>query len=167
MSLLPAILIDAAQSLVEMARAHNRLLATCESCTGGLVAAAITSVSGSSAVMERGFVTYANQAKQDMLGVPEDMLIAHGAVSEPVARAMAEGALAKVPGLYTAVSITGIAGPGGGSPEKPVGLVYFAVAARQQPTRIHREIYAGDRDDIRLAATLQALAMLRQAVEAG
>ena len=132
---------------------------TAESCTGGMVAAALTAVAGSSSVVERGFVTYSNEAKTEMLGVPPGMIDAHGAVSEPVARAMAEGALSRSR-AQVAIAITGIAGPGGGSAEKPVGLVHFARAAVGQPTRHHAEVFAGDRAAVRVAAAMTALGML-------
>lgn len=139
------------------------MIATAESCTGGMVAAALTDIPGSSSVVERGFVTYSNEAKAELLGVPAEMIATHGAVSEPVAQAMAEGAL-----TYSradlAVSITGIAGPGGGSVEKPEGLVHFACARRDSPTAHTRiEFGALGRDRVRHAAVLQALTMLRAA----
>ena len=113
---------EQARGLIELCKERGLMIGTAESCTGGLLSACITAVPGSSSVFERGFVTYANAAKMEMLGVDADLLAAHGAVSEPVARAMAEGVLARAP-VDLAVSITGVAGPGGGSAEKPVGLV--------------------------------------------
>ena len=148
----------AAQVLAACERA-GRKVATAESCTGGLVAAALTAIAGSSAVVERGFVTYSNAAKSEMLGVPAALIEHHGAVSEAVARAMAEGALTHSR-ADLAVAITGIAGPGGGSVEKPVGTVHFAVAVRGAPTRAHQDCFAGDRDAVRLAAALTALNLL-------
>jgi len=115
---------EQARKLLELCKARALMVGAAESCTGGLLAACLTAVPGSSAVFERGFVTYANEAKMEMLGVDADLLAAHGAVSEPVARAMAEGVLARAP-VDLAVSITGVAGPGGGSAEKPVGLVFI------------------------------------------
>jgi nicotinamide-nucleotide amidase len=154
-----------AQQIVATATARGLMLVTAESCTGGLVASALTAIPGSSAALDRGFVTYSNTAKQQMLGVPEAVLVAHGAVSEATARAMAAGAvnhsLASV-----SVAVTGVAGPGGGSPEKPVGLVHFAA---QGPTGlIHREERFGDigRDAVRLAAIRVALALLADRLEA-
>ncbi|MCQ8782605.1 CinA family protein [Aurantimonas sp. MSK8Z-1] len=139
----------------------NAKLATAESCTGGLVAALITEVPGSSAVLDRGFVTYSNRAKADLLGVRDSALSQHGAVSELVARQMAEGAL-RSSTADVAVAITGIAGPGGGSLEKPVGLVHFA-SATSAATR-HREMRFGDigRSEIREASVSVALEMLME-----
>ena len=140
------------------------MLATAESCTGGLVAGALTDIAGSSDVVERGFVTYSNDAKNQMLGVPMEMIEAHGAVSEPVARAMAEGAVANS-GADAAVSITGVAGPGGGTAEKPVGLVHFATAMAGQPTVADHRIFDGDRGQVREKSVHHALALLRARVE--
>lgn len=132
-------------------------IATAESCTGGLVAGALTAIAGSSAVVERGFVTYSNEAKSEMLGVPVILIQSVGAVSEEVARAMAEGALTHSL-ADVAVAVTGVAGPGGGSPEKPVGLVHFACARRGGAVR-HVERQFGDigREGIREASVIQAL----------
>jgi nicotinamide-nucleotide amidase len=139
---------------------HRKLtLTTAESCTGGMVAAALTAVAGSSAVYERGFVTYSNEAKTEILGVATSLLEKHGAVSEPVARAMAEGAIAHSRADIS-ISVTGIAGPGGGTTEKPVGLVHFATARRDGPTLSEKRIFAGDRDAIRLAAVAVALRLI-------
>jgi len=140
------------------------MIATAESCTGGMIAAALTAVAGSSAVFERGFVTYTNQAKAEMLGVPEPLLEEHGAVSEPVARAMAEGALQRS-AADIAVSVTGIAGPGGGTTTKPVGLVHLAAAGSGYNTKHAREIFEGDRQAVRAAATERALAMLLEMLQ--
>ncbi|WP_232629819.1 CinA family protein [Methylobacterium sp. Leaf118] len=155
-----ATLLARAEALVKGYAASNKTIATAESCTGGLVAGLLTAVPGSSAVLERGFVTYSNAAKTDLVGVPADLIAAHGAVSAPVARAMAEGALA-ASRATVAVSVTGIAGPGGGSAEKPVGLVHFALAAKDAPTR-HVERRFGDpgRAEIRRLSVEQALALL-------
>lgn len=138
-------------------------IATAESCTGGLLSAALTSVSGSSAVVERGFVTYTNTAKIQSLGVPHDLLNAHGAVSIEVAKAMAEGALTKS-NADVAISITGIAGPGGATQGKPVGLVFFGLA-REHMRTVTLERRFGDvgRDGIREASVATALDLLRQA----
>ena len=165
-SLLPAELVLAAERVLAACRAHAVTVALAESCTGGLVAAALTSISGSSATVERGFVTYSNEAKQAMLGVPAELLAAHGAVSEPVARAMAEGAV-RHSLADAAVAITGIAGPGGGSTDKPVGLVHLATARRGLATLHSRRIFSGDRDSVRLQAALVALAMLEQTATSG
>ena len=145
--------------LLKQSRAH---VATAESCTGGLVAQRITSISGSSEVFNMGFVTYSNQAKQQLVGVPADLIIQQGAVSEEVARAMAEGAR-RVAGAEYGVGITGIAGPGGGTDEKPVGLVYIAVAAPAQ-TLVARQQFPGARDTVRQRSAQFALAMLRDAL---
>src|SRR5204863_5608309 len=133
---------DEAARLLDAFRACGLRLATAESCTGGLIAALLTEIAGSSDVVERGFVTYSNAAKQENLGVAADVLAAHGAISEPVARAMAEGALAHSH-ADIAVSVTGVAGPGGGSAAKPVGLVHLAAARLGGPT-LHRECRFGD-----------------------
>lgn len=153
-----------ARLLVAEAREKSLRLVAAESCTGGLVAGAICSISGASDVFERGFVTYTNRAKSEMLGVPGDLIADHGAVSEPVARMMAEGALANSH-AHVAVSITGIAGPGGGTPMKPVGTVHFAVA-RANRSVVHRhEAFDGQtREAVQLAAVRTALEMLREAV---
>ena len=140
-----------------------QLVTTAESCTGGMVAAAITDIAGSSAVFDRGFVTYSNQAKTQMLGVPEKLIMAHGAVSEAVAKAMAQGAL-KNSSATLAVSITGIAGPSGGSETKPVGLVHFACATKRGKEWHEKKIFDGDRAAIRLAARDHALQMLGKAL---
>jgi nicotinamide-nucleotide amidase len=153
-------LARAAARVLDLCRARGLTVATAESCTGGLVAAALTEIAGSSDVVDRGFVTYSNAAKQDMLGVPVGILERHGAVSRETAEAMAKGALAHAP-ADLAVAITGIAGPGGGTTEKPVGLVHFAAAARDGRL-IHRERRFGDvgRAEVRLRAVAEALAML-------
>ena len=158
----PAWLARAA-ALIEACRAAGLTLATAESCTGGLVAALLTEVAGSSAVVDRGFVTYSNAAKTDLLGVPADVIAAQGAVSETVARAMAEGALARA-GVSLAVSITGIAGPGGGTAAKPVGLVHFGLAAGGRAT-VHRRREFGDlgRAEVRWKAVDEALSLLEGA----
>ena len=134
------------------------MLATAESCTGGMIAAALTDIAGSSAVVERGFVTYSNAAKSELLGISPALIVARGAVSAEVAAAMAEGALAHSH-TAVAVSVTGIAGPDGGSPEKPVGLVWFGLSTSGETTTKH-EVFSGDRADIRRQATEKALALL-------
>lgn len=158
----PDLIADAA-ALLDGFRRRGLRLATAESCTGGLVAALLTEIAGSSDVVERGFVTYSNAAKHELLGVPETMLARHGAVSAPVARAMAEGALAHSQ-ADVSVAITGVAGPGGGSEAKPVGLVHLAAARRGGPT-LTRECRLGDigRAAVRLKAVEGALSLLRQA----
>jgi nicotinamide-nucleotide amidase len=149
-----------AARVLDACRAHGFKVATAESCTGGLVAGALTEIPGSSDVLDRGFVTYSNAAKQAMLGVPASILEQHGAVSRETADAMAAGALV-MSDADLAVAITGIAGPGGGSAEKPVGLVNFAAAARDG-RRVHREKRYGDvgRSAVRREAVAEALALL-------
>ncbi|MCK9919371.1 CinA family protein [Microbacteriaceae bacterium K1510] len=156
---------QAAIALLDLCRAKKLMLATAESCTGGLVAGALTDIAGSSDVVDRGFVTYSNAAKQEMLGVPEATLKDFGAVSRETAEAMARGALGNA-NAAIAVAITGIAGPGGGSADKPVGLVHFAAASRGGAL-IHAEKRYGDigRTHVRHASVLQALAMLRDLAE--
>jgi len=158
-------LLDAAQALLDLCRRKRLTIATAESCTGGLVAAALTEIPGSSDVVERGFVTYSDAAKKTMLGVPAALLERYGAVSRETAEAMARGALAHAP-VDLAVSITGIAGPGGGSAEKPVGLVHLAAAARSGRL-IHDERKFGDvgRAEVRHKSVIEALAMLRTLAE--
>ncbi len=158
-----AILADAA-ALLEQLRAGGLRLATAESCTGGLIAAALTHVPGSSDVVDRGFVTYSNAAKTEMVGVPPGLIEAHGAVSEAVARAMAEGALARS-AADVAVSVTGVAGPGGGSAAKPVGLVWFGCARRGGTVRTGHQVFPGDRAAIRAATVTWAFGMVRTAAE--
>src|SRR4029077_4332154 len=143
------------------------MIANADSCTRGVIAGALTDIAGSSDVVERGFVTYSNRAKTEMLGVPAALIAWHGAVSAEVARAMAGGALAHAP-VELAVAVTGIAGPGGGSADKPVGLVHFAAAARDGRL-IHREKRFGDigRAAVRLRSVAEALAMLEQLAGGG
>ena len=157
-------IVTLARLLVDEARARSLRIATAESCTGGLVAAAICQVSGASDVFERGFVTYSNRAKQEMLGVPGDLIADVGAVSEPVARMMAEGALANS-NAHLAVAITGVAGPGGGTPMKPVGTVHLATARSNQGL-VHRHEFfeLADREGVQLAAVQSALQMLRDRI---
>ncbi len=155
---------DRAAALLDAYRQKGLMIATAESCTGGLVAALLTEISGSSAVMERGFVTYSNDAKTELVGVPADLIAAHGAVSEPVARAMAEGALAHSR-ADVAVGITGVAGPTGGTATKPVGLVHFGLARKGAPTT-HLERRYGDlgRENVRRRAVEDALSLLERAI---
>ena len=153
-----------ARLLIEEVRDRHLRIVTAESCTGGLVAGAICSISGASDVFDRGFVTYTNRAKEEMLGVPGDMLADFGAVSEPVARMMAEGALANSR-AHIAVAITGVAGPGGGSPMKPVGTVHLATARSTAGIRHRHELYEFDtRWEVQMAAVATALQMLREAI---
>jgi len=155
----------AATAVLDACRARGLTVATAESCTGGLVAGALTEIAGSSDVVDRGFVTYSNAAKQQMLGVPADTLRDHGAVSRQTAEAMARGALGKAKADLV-VAITGVAGPGGGSADKPVGLVHFAAAARSGALT-HTEMRYGDigRATVRHKSVLQALKMLRDMAE--
>jgi nicotinamide-nucleotide amidase len=151
-----------AARVLAQARARGAKIATAESCTGGLVAAALTEIAGSSDVFERGFVTYSNDAKQELLGVPEATLVTHGAVSRETAEAMARGALAHSRADLS-VAITGVAGPGGGTADKPVGLVHFAAAGRDGRL-LHRERRFGDigRAEVRERSVAEALSMLDQ-----
>lgn len=162
----PEDIVDLAASVIEATAARGWTVATAESCTGGLVAGALTEVAGSSAVMDRGFVTYSNAAKTALLGVPDAVLAQHGAVSEAVARAMATGAHDRS-GATLAVSITGIAGPGGGSSGKPVGLVHFACAGPRGVVHACHAFGELGREGVRLAAVCVALSMLRDACEDG
>ena len=148
----------AVQAVADTLLRRQWMLATAESCTGGMVAAACTDLAGSSAWFERGFVTYSNAAKTQMLGVDAQLITTHGAVSEPVARAMAQGAL-QHSAAQLALAITGVAGPGGGSDAKPVGTVWFAFAG---PWGVHSELqhFGGDRAAVRQAAALHALLRL-------
>ena len=153
-----------ARLLIDEARERRLRIVTAESCTGGLVSGAICSIAGASDVFERGFVTYTNRAKQEVLGVPGDLLADHGAVSEPVARFMAEGAL-EVSNAHVAVAITGVAGPGGGTRMKPVGTVHFATARANQTIRHQVECFEHpDREGVQLASVAAALQMLRDAL---
>jgi nicotinamide-nucleotide amidase len=148
-----------ARRVVAEAAAGGVMIATAESCTGGLVAAALTHVAGSSAVVERGFVTYSNEAKSALVAVPAALIAAHGAVSEPVARAMAEGAVANSRAAVS-VAITGIAGPGGGSADKPVGLVHFAAAGPAGVIHVEKRFGDIGREQVRLASVGVALELL-------
>jgi nicotinamide-nucleotide amidase len=160
----PDALIMNAQLLLADLEERRLKVATAESCTGGLIAGLLTEIPGSSSVVERGFVVYSNRAKQDMLGVPGDQIADAGAVSEPVARAMAEGAL-RESRANIAVAVTGVAGPGGGTALKPVGLVHLA-CARENRSILHVAERFGDigRSAIRLRTIETALAMIRQQI---
>ena len=160
-----AIVAEAA-GVLEVLRRAGLTAATAESCTGGLIAAALTAVAGSSDVVDRGFVTYSNAAKTEMLGVPAELIAARGAVSEPVAARMAEGALERS-GAGVAVAVTGVAGPGGGSAEKPVGLVWFGVTRRGGPAWTERAVFPGDRGAVREATVSHALGLLRRVAGVG
>ena len=153
-----------AEAVLTRCREKKLMIATAESCTGGLIAGALTDIAGSSDVVERGFVTYSNRAKTEMLGVPEALIDRHGAVSEDVARAMAAGAIAHAP-VELAVAVTGIAGPSGGSAEKPVGLVHFGIARRGKEVHDEHHVFPGDRSAIRRATVERALELLLAAAE--
>jgi nicotinamide-nucleotide amidase len=161
--MLPDTTLIEAESLLAACRSQGISLATAESCTGGLIAAALTAIAGSSDVVDRGFVTYSNGAKNEMIGVPIPLIETRGAVSEEVARAMAEGALARSRATI-AVSVTGVAGPGGGSAEKPVGLVCFGLARTGNQVLSERHIFPGDRGEIRAAAVAHVFKMIRSAL---
>ena len=159
------LLHDAAE-LLELCRRGDIKLATADSCTGGLIIGCLTEIAGSSDVVDRGFVTYSNEAKSELVGVPSMLIALHGAVSEPVARAMAEGALSRSMADVT-VAVTGVAGPSGGTADKPVGLVHFACAGRGRPTVAHHEVFPGNRAAIRDATVQTALALVRGLVRGG
>lgn len=148
-----------ANKLLIACREKNLRIITAESCTGGLIAAALTDIAGSSDVVEGGFITYANEAKIAMLGVPAALIAEHGAVSEPVALAMAQGALNHSRATLS-VAATGIAGPGGGSDAKPVGLVFIAVGQKEKTPHPAKHIFSGDRSAIRQQAVNAALQMM-------
>ncbi|MEN9499881.1 MAG: hypothetical protein RIS83_1700 [Pseudomonadota bacterium] len=154
--MLPETTLDQARGLLRQMESRGLTLATAESCTGGLIAAALTAIAGSSSVVMAGFVTYANDAKRAMVGVAEATLAKHGAVSAETAREMAEGARARA-GVSLALSCTGIAGPGGATPGKPVGLVFIGCAREGSPTLVERHVFAGDRAAVRAATVAAAL----------
>ncbi len=164
MSGLPQDLIAMANRVLAVCEQTTTPLVTAESCTCGLVGASLTAISGSSAWVDRGFITYSNQAKVDMLGVAESLIERYGVVSEEVARAMAEGALTHSRATAS-VAITGIAGPTGGTPDKPVGLVHIAAGHRDRETLHRRLLLAGDRDRVRHDAALAAMDLLVQRIE--
>jgi nicotinamide-nucleotide amidase len=153
-----------AEALLALARSRRKMMTTAESCTGGLIAAALTAIAGSSDVVERGFVTYSNQAKTELLGVPAELIATFGAVSREVAEHMAAGAIAHSR-ADIAVAVTGVAGPGGGSADKPVGLVWFGLAAKHAATRSVSHIFPGERTAVRAAAVMESFHLLRQALE--
>jgi nicotinamide-nucleotide amidase len=161
----PPILLEEAERVLKAFRVAGKRLATAESCTGGLVIALLTEIPDASDVVERGFVTYSNAAKQEALGVAAAILSSHGAVSEQVARAMAEGALLHCH-ADIAVSVTGLTGPGGGTATKPIGLVHLAASRRGQPT-LHQECRFGaiGRHQVRAKAVEAALSLLRRVLE--
>jgi nicotinamide-nucleotide amidase len=157
--------LESARRLIAATAERGLKLVTAESCTGGLIAATLAAVPGASASLERGFVTYSNEAKAELLGVPAELIARRGAVSQEVALAMVDGALKHSP-AHIAVAVTGIAGPGGGSAEKPVGLVHIA-AARRNGARLHEEKRFGDigRHEIQAQSVATALAMMMQLAE--
>jgi len=155
---------ELAKSVGQALRQYGVMLATAESCTGGWVAQAVTGVAGSSEWFERGFITYSNTSKRELLGVKTNTLVRQGAVSEASARAMAEGALTHSH-AQVALSITGIAGPSGGSPEKPVGTVCFAWAGKKRQTRSITAVFTGERDEIRRQAVARSLQGLVEFLE--
>ena len=157
-------IMQLAQNIIEKAQQKTIIIALAESCTGGMVATALTNISGSSAVLDRGFVTYSNQAKIDILGVSNATLTQHGAVSEQTARAMVEGTLNAAPTADLALSVTGIAGPGGGGPDKPVGLVHFACQHRDSLQTHAKHFFSGDRNMVRQQAVHTALMMIGDAL---
>ncbi len=158
--MLPQSTLNEAEALLAACRSKGIMLATAESCTGGLIAAALTAIAGSSDVVDRGFVTYSNEAKNQMIGVPMPLIESQGAVSVAVAAAMADGALARSRAAI-AVAVTGVAGPGGGSAEKPVGLVCFGLARTGQAVMTDRQTFPGDRTGIRAATVDHAFKMIR------
>ncbi len=162
MSLFPSDIMSQAEAIVRAFTSAGLMISTAESCTGGLIAGALTEIPGSSAVVDRGFVTYTNTAKMEMLGVQETTLARYGAVSEETARQMVHGALFRSR-ADIAIAVTGVAGPGGGSAEKPVGLVHLAAKSRTSGL-VHQRMLYGDigRDQVRLATVRTALEMIRQ-----
>jgi nicotinamide-nucleotide amidase len=157
-------LLNLARLVLDEARQRRVKVATAESCTGGLIAGLLTEIAGSSDVFERGFVTYSNKAKEELLGVPGDLIADAGAVSEPVARLMAEGALNESR-ANLAIAVTGVAGPGGGTPLKPVGLIHIAVARENKPV-FHQAMRFGDvgRSEVRRLTIEEALTMARSMI---
>ena len=164
--MLPDATLEQARSLLALMDTKGMTLATAESCTGGLIAAALTAIAGSSSVVMAGFVTYSNDAKQKMVGVRTETLAAHGAVSAEVAREMAEGARDRA-GVSLALSCTGIAGPGGATPGKPVGLVFIGCAREGTSTMVERHVFPGDRAAVRAATVAAALDLAARSVMGG
>jgi nicotinamide-nucleotide amidase len=156
-------LMTQAEALLAACRTARVMIAIAEGCTGGLIAAALTAIAGSSDVVDQSFVAYSNESKHEMIGVSPDLITRHGAVSEEVARAMAEGALVRSR-AGIAMAVTGVAGPGGGSTEKPVGMVCFGLAQRGRPVVSERQVFPGDRGAIRAAAVARAFGMVKARV---
>lgn len=167
MSPFPPHVTPLAQSVIAAATAKNVMIATAESCTGGLISACLTSVAGSSAVFDRGYISYSYDSKTAYLDVPQEIVVACGAVSAQVAQGMAEGTLAHSI-AQIAIAATGIAGPGGGTPDKPVGLVYLGVAFKDYPEKNYaiKNIFSGDRDAVRLQTVETALKTLQKEIAA-
>jgi nicotinamide-nucleotide amidase len=163
MTELPTDLLDLAKEVLVAAKATGKHIATAESCTGGLIAGCLTAIPGSSSFFEGGVVTYSDESKVSLLGVPRDAITENGAVSDVVAAAMAEGALAAA-GADVAISVTGIAGPDGGTKAKPVGLVFMALAQTGRDALVKRYVFAGTRTDVRRAAVGAALELLLSAL---
>lgn len=162
-----AAMLGEAERVLGLLRAASARVVTAESCTGGLVASALTHFPGSSDMTEGGLVTYSNTMKKNLLGVPDETLAQHGAVSEPTVLAMVRGALSVASLARLSVAISGIAGPGGGSPAKPVGLVWFAVADRLSgAARAEKQVFSGTREQIRLQAARHALTMVADSLSA-
>ncbi len=159
-----ASLVALANAVIRRCQTQQCLLTVAESCTGGLIAGCLTEVPGVSTVFERGFVTYGNGAKHEMLGVPKDVLKRCGAVSQEAVTAMAEGALERA-NAGVAVAVSGIAGPGGGSPDRPVGLVHFAAIRRGRAVRHRSQVFSGDRAAVRLATVEAALTLLGEVLD--
>ena len=151
---------ELAKAIIRLASEKNVMFVLAESCTGGMIAAALTNIAGSSAVLDRGLVTYSNQAKKDLLGVSDDILARYGAVSTETAIAMTTGALLKTPAARFAASVTGIAGPGGGSQDKPVGLVHFSCQWRGKPAVHDHQTFTGDRESVRKKSLHKSLIMI-------
>ena len=151
---------ELAKAIVRLASERNVMFVLAESCTGGMIAAALTDIAGSSAVLDRGLVTYSNRAKKDLLGVSDDILARYGAVSTETAIAMTNGALLKTPAARFAASVTGIAGPGGGTQDKPVGLVHFSCQWRGKPAVHDHQTFTGDRDAVRKKSLHKSLTMI-------
>jgi nicotinamide-nucleotide amidase len=164
--MLPDATLDQARNVLTLMEGKGLTLATAESCTGGLIAAALTAIAGSSSVIMAGFVTYSNDAKQKMVGVRTETLAAQGAVSAEVAREMAEGARGRA-GVSLALSCTGIAGPGGATPGKPVGLVFIGCAREGTSTMVERHVFPGDRAAVRAATVVAALNLAARSVTGG
>jgi len=158
--MLPSKITDRASEIITLYTKVGLMLTTAESCTGGMIIGSLTEVSGSSLVVDRGFVTYSNEAKNELIGVDMAMITEHGAVSHQVAQAMAEGALARS-NAAAAVSVTGVAGPGGGTTDKPVGLVFIGGARKDRESIVQKHLFYGDRSAIRQATVLAALLMFK------